>query len=123
VPICSRRAYLHTHHVEHRGQGGPCVLWNETTLCNVHHIGQEHGTGAIRVSGRAPDQLIWEIGRRPGGGAPLLRFHGDVKMNGDASATVEMKVNGEPNAIGGGALAGSMNRPEEDEMTAVARMP
>jgi hypothetical protein len=45
--------------------GGGDDLANLTTLCAAHH---QHGvhTGVIRISGRAPDELIFEL--------PLGRF-------------------------------------------------
>jgi hypothetical protein len=81
VQTCSQRCDLHVHHIEYRSRGGSEVEWNKITLCAITHIGQEHGTGAIRISGRAPDQLYVEIGRRPNGGPPLLRFLGEVKLS------------------------------------------
>jgi hypothetical protein len=83
VQTCSLRCDLHVHHIEYRSRGGSEVEWNKITLCAITHIGQEHGTGAIRISGRAPDQLYVEIGRRPNGGPPLLRFLGEVKITDD----------------------------------------
>ena len=81
VPTCTRRAYLHGHHIRYRSDCGPDEPWNLTTLCYVHHIGQLHGSfAAIYVSGTAPDKLVWEIGRRRGK-RPLLTFHGDRRVD------------------------------------------
>ncbi len=81
VPTCTRRAYLHGHHIRFRSDCGPDEPWNLTTLCYVHHIGQLHGSwAAIYVSGTAPDKLVWEIGRRRGKPA-LLTFHGDRRVD------------------------------------------
>jgi hypothetical protein len=35
----------------------------------------------IAVAGKVPDDLTWEIGVRPGGGPPLLRFHGEMRLD------------------------------------------
>jgi 5-methylcytosine-specific restriction endonuclease McrA len=59
VPGCSRAA-LHVHHVIRRSQGGTNDLWNLLSLCAAHHLHGVHD-GNIRVSGKAPDQLQWEV--------------------------------------------------------------
>ncbi len=81
VPICSGVGQVHPHHVWHRGHQGPDEPWNISALCPAHHLDHVHGMGTIRVSGRAPDDLQWEIGRRPQGGPPLLRFHNDMRLD------------------------------------------
>ena len=60
VPGCSRRA-VHAHHVERRSRGGLDVAENLVALCACHHLRGIHG-GYIRVWGRAPDALVWEVG-------------------------------------------------------------
>ena len=66
VPGCSRRP-LQAHHLVHLSQGGPDDAWNLTGVCAAHHLCIH--SGWVRVSGRAPDQLVWELGeRRPDGG-------------------------------------------------------
>ncbi len=62
VPGCSRRA-VHAHHVEPRSHGGADTSENLVALCACHHLRGIHG-GYIRVRGRAPDQLVWEVGGR-----------------------------------------------------------
>ncbi len=62
VPGCSRPA-SHNHHVRPRSQGGPDEEWNLVSLCAFHHLRGIHG-GRIRSTGRAPDELIWEVGLR-----------------------------------------------------------
>jgi len=62
VPGCSRRA-VHAHHIIHRSQGGTDDDWNLASLCAAHHLNGIHG-GRIRVTGRAPDALVWEFGLR-----------------------------------------------------------
>jgi hypothetical protein len=60
VPGCSRAAD-HAHHIKFRSQGGSDDLSNMTSLCAVHHLQGVH-MGRIRVWGRAPDRLHWELG-------------------------------------------------------------
>ncbi len=62
MPGCSRRA-AHAHHVELRSHGGADTPENLVALCACHHLRGIHG-GYIRVWGRAPDQLVWEVGGR-----------------------------------------------------------
>ena len=62
VPGCSRRA-VHAHHVHPRSRGGGDEPWNLVALCACHHLRGVHG-GYIRVRGRAPDGLVWEVGPR-----------------------------------------------------------
>ena len=59
VPGCSRRA-VHAHHIIPRSQGGTDDDWNLVSLCAAHHLNGIHG-GRIRVTGRAPDELVWEF--------------------------------------------------------------
>ncbi len=60
VPGCSRGAE-HVHHVVFRSRGGGDEPENLVSLCVAHHLHGVH-RGWVRVSGRAPDQLIWELG-------------------------------------------------------------
>lgn len=62
VPGCSRRA-VHSHHIVSRSRGGSDAPWNLVGLCALHHLHGVHG-GYLRVSGRAPEGLTWEIGPR-----------------------------------------------------------
>jgi hypothetical protein len=66
VPGCTSQRNLHAHHVLFRSAGGGDDLANLTTLCTAHH---HHGVhrGRIRISGRAPEALTFEM--------PLGRFH------------------------------------------------
>ncbi|MDJ0865602.1 MAG: HNH endonuclease signature motif containing protein [Myxococcota bacterium] len=61
APACSARRNLQSHHVWFRAAGGPDEPWNRTTLCAFHHLRGVHG-GRMRVSGRAPDGLSYELG-------------------------------------------------------------
>ena len=62
VPGCSRAA-VHEHHIEFRSQGGGDDPANLVSLCAAHHLYGIHG-GRMRVTGTAPDKLIWEFGLR-----------------------------------------------------------
>lgn len=73
VPGCSRPA-MHAHHVQYRSAGGSDHDENLTGICIPHHLHGIH-TGYVRVSGRAPDALVWELGRGYDGG-PLEVFGG-----------------------------------------------
>lgn len=80
TPVCSGRGPLHRHHAKPLGAGGPDVDWNITSLCAAHHIGHVHTMRSVRVVGRAPDGLMWEVGCRRDR-EPLLRFTGEVKVD------------------------------------------
>lgn len=62
VPGCSRAA-AHAHHIEHRSQGGSDDESNLLCLCAAHHLFGIHEE-RMRVTGTAPDKLIWEFGLR-----------------------------------------------------------
>jgi hypothetical protein len=62
VPGCSRAA-AHAHHIRYRAHGGDDSPENLVALCAAHHLHGVH-VGWIRVSGRAPDHLVWELGER-----------------------------------------------------------
>jgi hypothetical protein len=75
VPGCRNRGRLHAHHIWFRSKGGPDYSWNLTCVCEEHHRAIHRGE--IRVRGRAPDTLIWELGCRPGH-RPMMRLRGEV---------------------------------------------
>jgi hypothetical protein len=60
VPGCSRPAD-HVHHIVHKSQGGTDDPENLVSVCAVHHLHGLH-MGYVRVRGRAPDALVWELG-------------------------------------------------------------
>jgi hypothetical protein len=60
VPGCTSYRNLHDHHVEFRSAGGSDDLANRTTLCAAHHLRGVH-KGLIRIRGRAPDGLHFEL--------------------------------------------------------------
>jgi len=69
VPGCSRIA-AHAHHIRFRSAGGGDESENLISLCAAHHLQCVHN-GWVRVTGKAPDQLHWQLGVRPGR-APLV---------------------------------------------------
>jgi hypothetical protein len=77
VPGCTSRRNLQDHHVRFRSAGGSDAPENRISLCAFHHQRGVHG-GWLRIQGRAPDGLLFELGLRPGA-APLLRYRsGDL---------------------------------------------
>ena len=62
VPGCSRAA-VHVHHIVFRSAGGSDDPSNLVSLCATHHLRGVH-MGRIRVWGRAPDELHWDLGVR-----------------------------------------------------------
>lgn len=79
VPGCSSRRNLHDHHVVFRSAGGSHAPENRITLCAFHHQRCLH-VGRLRVRGRAPDRLVYELGVRTGR-EPVARYRsGDVAV-------------------------------------------
>ena len=79
VPGCTSRRSLHDHHVTFRSAGGSHAPENRVTLCAFHHQRCLHA-GLLRVRGRAPDALVFELGVRPGA-PPLVRYRsGDIAL-------------------------------------------
>jgi hypothetical protein len=68
VPACSRPG-AQDHHIVLRSQGGGNDPGNRVALCAPHHLRGIHG-GRLRVSGTAPDRLVWELAS----GAPFGVF-------------------------------------------------
>lgn len=77
VPGCTSRSSLHDHHIVFRSHQGSDAPWNRITLCAAHHQRCLHA-GFLRIRGRAPDGLTFELGVQPG--APPLAVYrsGDV---------------------------------------------
>jgi hypothetical protein len=61
LPGCTSRRNLHDHHIVFRSAGGSDAPSNRITLCAFHHQRGVHG-GLVRVRGRAPDGLVFELG-------------------------------------------------------------
>ena len=74
TPGCSRRRNLHDHHLDYRSRGGGNEQWNRTAVCASHHLHAVH-MNVVAASGRAPYDVVWELGLRAGR-APLLRVRG-----------------------------------------------
>jgi len=81
VPGCTSRRNLQDHHIRFRSACGSDAPENRITLCAFHHQRGLHA-GLLRIQGRAPDGLLFELGLRPGT-PPLLRYRsGDVAVAG-----------------------------------------
>ena len=80
VPACSSRRNLHDHHVVFRSKGGDNARDNRVTVCASHHLHGIH-EGRVRAYGRAPDEIVWELGCRRGE-TPLMRLRGDCVLAG-----------------------------------------
>jgi hypothetical protein len=79
VPGCTSRRNLHDHHLRFRSAGGSDEPGNRVALCALHHQRCLHA-GLLRVRGRAPDGLLFELGLRPGA-PPLIRYRsGDIEV-------------------------------------------
>ena len=52
---------LQSHHLRFRSARGPDEPWNRTTLCAFHHQRGVHA-GLLRIRGRAPEALVFELG-------------------------------------------------------------
>jgi hypothetical protein len=78
VPGCSVRSGS-AHHIQFRSRGGGDEPSNLVFLCYRHHLLCLHELGSLRVSGRAPGDLLFELGVRPGGG-PLEAYRGAVRV-------------------------------------------
>jgi len=72
APGCTGRRNLERHHIIFRSRHGPDDASNLVSLCAGHHRAALHGAGGLRVSGKAPDALLWEL--------PIGRLGGDVHL-------------------------------------------
>ena len=80
VPGCSSYRELHDHHIRFRSAGGSDAESNRTTLCAWHHLRGVHaGPALLRLRGRAPRRLRFELGLRRGAPA-LLRYDGSDRL-------------------------------------------
>ena len=79
IPGCTSRRNLHDHHITFRSAGGSDAPGNRISLCAFHHLRCLHA-GFLRVSGSAPDCLVFELGLRAGA-EPLASYRsGDVSV-------------------------------------------
>jgi hypothetical protein len=97
VPGCSSRSNLHDHHVVFRSAGGSHAPANRVTLCAFHHHRCLHA-GRLRLWGRAPNQLVFELGVRAGA-VPLARYRsGDVALPARAADPASCRAQPPPAA-------------------------
>ncbi len=78
APGCSSYRNLHDHHIVFRSAGGSDEFANRTTLCAWHHLRGVHA-GMMRCLGEAPDNLVFELGVRPGH-PPLVRYSAERRL-------------------------------------------
>jgi len=71
-PVCFCR-HVTPHHVRFRSQGGDDSPHNITPPCFWCHLDGIHG-GRIKVTGEAPNDLRWVLGRQP-----VLEVHGRTR--------------------------------------------
>jgi hypothetical protein len=76
VPGCTSHRNLQAHHIVFRSRGGGDEPENLITLCAWHHQRGVHG-GRVRISGRAPDRLRFELGLRDGEPPLIVYASGD----------------------------------------------
>jgi hypothetical protein len=81
VPGCTSRRNLHSHHLAFRSHGGADVPGNRITLCAQHHQRGLHGARGLRIRGRAPDGLVYELGTGP----PERFASGDLRIGGGSA--------------------------------------
>jgi hypothetical protein len=102
IPGCTVRGGS-GHHLRFRSQLGPDEPWNLLFLCYLHHVPGVHRR-CIRVSGRVPERLVFELGIRPDGTALETfineeRFLGDqcalARQSGDLSHETDAETNKE----------------------------
>jgi hypothetical protein len=96
VPGCSSRMSFHDHHVVFRSHQGSDDLENLLTLCAFHHQRCLHA-GRMRVTGTAPDGLLFELGLR-GDGAPLASYRSGDLLVTDSEAPESTSAPGEVRA-------------------------
>jgi hypothetical protein len=77
VPGCTSRCNHHDHHIHFRGRGGSDAESNRVLLCAFHHQRCLHA-GLMRITGQAPDGLLFELGLRSTGGALVTYRSGDI---------------------------------------------
>jgi hypothetical protein len=58
VPGCRSSKHLTIHHIVFRSHGGTHHVWNLIVLCDGHH--RLLHDGFLRITGRAPDNLLFE---------------------------------------------------------------
>ncbi len=79
VPGCTRRAFLHQHHLEFRSHGGGNEDANLAGVCDVHHQGHLHG-GTMKARREEQGSILWEVGIR--GGQAYRVFRDETRIGG-----------------------------------------
>ncbi|MCE7872142.1 HNH endonuclease, partial [bacterium CPR1] len=77
VPGCTRRAFLHQHHLEFRSHGGGDEDANLAGVCDVHHQGHLHG-GTMKARREQSGSILWQVGIRNGQAYQV--FRDDVRL-------------------------------------------
>jgi HNH endonuclease len=62
APGCSARRHLEVHHIIFKARGGSDDPENLVTICHGHHR-LIHDDEIISVTGKAPSDLLWNMGR------------------------------------------------------------
>jgi len=78
-PGCSSLRNLHGHHIRYRSAGGDDDLSNLVALCAWHHQRGVHAR-IVRVTGRAPGKLRFELGVRREGRPLDVYRSGDIRV-------------------------------------------
>jgi len=94
IPGCSVHGGS-AHHLRYRSQLGPDDPWNLLFLCYTHHIESAH-RGRLRVHGRAPDDVVFELGIRPDGTALEKFVNQDRELVPEPSPAVVFAVTDAP---------------------------
>ena len=86
APGCTHRCGA-AHHIRFRSHGRCDEPWNLVFLCHVHHLEMVHRLGVMKVSGRAPDQLVFWMGIGPDGSPTEVFFNEErIESSGIAVA-------------------------------------
>jgi len=76
VPGCRNTIALDVHHIQPRAEGGTHHAHNQLGICTVHHRAVHRGE--IHISGRAPDDLVFQHADGTPYGGPVSAPRADV---------------------------------------------
>ena len=93
APGCTCRRGLAVHHIRYRSQGGGEEDENRILLCVAHHLDGVHA-GRLRVTGEAPDRLVWELGLREGQALWRVRGRRIQERASDANTRASVDARG-----------------------------
>ena len=99
-PGCSKRRFLHCHHVEHWSNGGETSLDNLMLLCTTHHTLVHEG--GFRIEKDFRDR--WFFVRPDGISVPACGYHSRDRLD---------VFDGYDNPPAGGMLSGGENQVSE----------